>query len=200
LREALKGATELHQRSLVAGESAYAGADYDIAVACFLLGCVLHRGGAAGQALPLLQDAERRFDAVERQEPGCGAARMASVSMAEQGNCLQDLGRLDEAAKAYEENIRRSEGLEDARQVAVGTFELSSVRVRQRRYPDALVAYEEARKIFENLGEPATVSIAWHQIGMVHEKAGQPEAASGPIASRWPSRCGWEISRVRHPL
>jgi tetratricopeptide (TPR) repeat protein len=120
LREALEGATELHQRSLAAGESAYAIADYDIAMACSLLGRVLRIGGAAGQALPLLQDAERRFDAVERQKPGCGAARMASVSLTEQGDCLRNLGRLDEAAKAYEEKIRRAEKLEDARQVAVG--------------------------------------------------------------------------------
>jgi tetratricopeptide (TPR) repeat protein len=47
----------------------------------------------------------------------------------------------------------------------------------QRRYPEALAAYEKARKIFENLGEPATVFTAWHQIGMVHGEAGQPEAA-----------------------
>jgi tetratricopeptide (TPR) repeat protein len=37
--------------------------------------------------------------------------------------------------------------------------------------------YEEAREIFENLGEPATVSTAWHQIGMVYQGADQPQAA-----------------------
>ncbi|MFM9102304.1 MAG: tetratricopeptide repeat protein, partial [Cyanobium sp.] len=47
----------------------------------------------------------------------------------------------------------------------------------QERYSDALKAYQEAREIFSRLNEPGTVAIAWHQIGMVHQKAGQPEAA-----------------------
>jgi tetratricopeptide (TPR) repeat protein len=177
LTEALDGASGLHQRSLAAGESAYTGADYDIAMACILLGRVLHSSGATGQALPLLQDAERRFDAVERQKPGCGAARMASVSLTEQGDCLQHLGRLDEAVEAYEETIRLDEARNAFRDVAIGKVQLGTVRNRQRRYPQALAAYEEARQIFENLGEPATVSAAWHQIGMVHQESGQPEAA-----------------------
>jgi tetratricopeptide (TPR) repeat protein len=177
LREALEGASGLHQRSVVVGESAYAEADYDIAMACWLLGRVLLFGGAAGQALPLLQDAQRRFEVVERRRPGCGAAGMASASLTEQGDCLRALGRLDKAAEAYEENIRRAEGLEDARQVAVGKIQLGTVRMYQRRYPEALAAYEDARQTFENLGEPATVAKAWHQIGIVHEEAGRPEPA-----------------------
>ena len=32
-------------------------------------------------------------------------------------------------------------------------------------------------EIFIRLNEPGTVAGAWHQIGMVHEEAGQPEAA-----------------------
>jgi tetratricopeptide (TPR) repeat protein len=177
LTEALDGASGLHQRSLAVGESAYAGADYDIAGACWLLGRVLQFGGAAGQALPLLEDAQRRFEAVARRDSDRGAAGMASVALIGQGDCLRDLGRLDEAAKAYEENNRRAEELGDARGIAVGKFQLSNVRVLQYRYPEALAAHEEARKIFQDLGEPASVAQAWHGIGWVHEEAGQPEAA-----------------------
>jgi tetratricopeptide (TPR) repeat protein len=177
LQDALEGARSLHERLVAAGESAYAEADYDIAMACILLGRVLRLGSAAGQALPLLQDAQRQFELVERRKAGRGAARMASVSLTEQGDCLRALGRLDEAADAYEEAIRLDEARNAFRDVAVGKGQLGTVRMLQRRYPEALAAHEEAREIFEDLGEPATVAAAWHQIGNVHEGAGQPEAA-----------------------
>ena len=37
---------------------------------------------------------------------------------------------------------------------------------------EALAAYAEARALFEAQNEPASVAIAWHQIGMVHQAAG----------------------------
>jgi Tfp pilus assembly protein PilF len=49
--------------------------------------------------------------------------------------------------------------------------------MRQGRYPEALQAYEVARESFTHLGEPGTVATLWHQIGIVHEQAGQPETA-----------------------
>jgi tetratricopeptide (TPR) repeat protein len=177
LREALEGASQLHQCSLAAGESAHAEADYDIAGSCWLLGRVLKTGGAAAQALLLLQDAERRFDAVERREPSYGAAGMTSASLTEQGDCLRALGRLDEAAEAYEDAIRRAEASKNARTVAVARGQLAEVRLLQHRYPEALAAYEEVRKTFEQLGEPATVASCWHQIGRVYQEAGEAEEA-----------------------
>lgn len=36
---------------------------------------------------------------------------------------------------------------------------------------------EEAREIFKNLSEAGSVAEAWHGIGVVHQYAGQPEAA-----------------------
>ncbi len=83
LSGALAGARDLHQRALVAGESAYGGADYDTAGACWLLGRVLSSVGAAGQALPLLQEAQRRFEAIDKARDNRAAKRMASVSLAE---------------------------------------------------------------------------------------------------------------------
>jgi tetratricopeptide (TPR) repeat protein len=158
----------------------------------------LKSGGAAGQALPFLEDAQRRFEAVEQRTPGRGAARMAAASLTEQGDCLQDLGRLDEAAETYEENNRRAEELEDARQAAVGKLQLGTVRMYQRRYPEALAAYEEARKIFENLGEPVTVSIAWHRIGIV-ASASRPAQGGRARLSRVAGHQGaaGDMSRVR---
>lgn len=177
LREALEGAQALLQRTQAAGGQAYPGADYDQAMAFWLLGRVLTRAGRSDQALPLLIDARQRFEAVAKERPGQGAERMASVCLAEQGDCLFSLGRLDEAAAAYEENIQRAEQLEDSRQVAVGKGQLGTVRLQQRRYPEALAAYAEARQRFTALDEPGTVAVSWHQTGMVHQASGQPQAA-----------------------
>ena len=177
LREALEGAQQLLRRARAAGGQAYQGADYDLAVACFLLARVLKTAGGSEQALPLLDEARQRCEAVARDRSIGAAELLASICIAESADCLSDLGRLDEAAAAYEENIRRAEQLDDARQVAVGKGQLGTVRMQQRRYSEALAAYAEARERFTQLDEPGTVAVIWHQTGMVYQKAGQPEAA-----------------------
>jgi tetratricopeptide (TPR) repeat protein len=115
-------------------------------------------------------EAERLFDAA-------GSERMAAVTLAEQADCLRDLGRLDEAAKTYEEGIRRAEKLEDYRQVAVGKGQLATVRMEQQQYAKAIAEYKDALAIFETQSEPKSVATAWHQIGMAHQQAGDYEAA-----------------------
>lgn len=102
---------------------------------------------------------------------------MAAVCFGRKGGCFLALGRLDEAAAAYEERIRRGESVGDDRGVAVGKGQLGTVRMRQLRYPEALVAHAEALERFTQLDEPCNVAVSWHQIGMVYEEAGQPEAA-----------------------
>jgi tetratricopeptide (TPR) repeat protein len=177
LRKALAGAEQLLQHAQTAGEQAYAGADYDLAMAFMLLGRVLKEAGCAQQALPLLQVAGRRMDAIANQRSSKGAEVMASVCLTEQGDCLFDLGRYGDAEAAYEERIRQGEQQEDQRGVAVGKGNLGSVRLVQGRYNDSLKAYKEASEIFSRLNEPGSVATVWHQIGMAHQKAGQPEAA-----------------------
>ncbi len=177
LREAFEGAQALLQRARAAGGQAYAGADYDLALACFLLARVLKTAGGSEPALPLLIDARQRFEAIAQERHGRGAEGMASACITEQGDCLRDLGRLDEAAAAYEEAIRRDEQRGDARSVAVGKGQLGTVRKDQRRYPEALAAYTQARERFTALDEPGTVAVVWHQTGMVYQEAGQPDAA-----------------------
>jgi tetratricopeptide (TPR) repeat protein len=59
----------------------------------------------------------------------------------------------------------------------VANGQLGTVRLYQKRYKEALESHEEARDAFEALGEPRLVAAAWHQIGMVHEEAGQLEPA-----------------------
>jgi tetratricopeptide (TPR) repeat protein len=177
LREALAGAQQLLQQAQAAGEAAYADADYDLAMAYFSLGRVLIRGGGAQQALPLLQEAGRRFEAFAKKRPGVGAEGMASACLTDQGECLSVLGRSDDATAAFEEAIRRAEQRGDLRDVAVGKGNLGTVRLHQQRYAEALEAYQQARDTFSRLSEPGSVAIVWHQIGRVYQEAGQPEAA-----------------------
>ena len=177
LRAALEGAQELLQRARAASEQTYPNADYDLAGACFLLARALKRAGGPEQALPLLDEARRRFEAIETRASGRSAARMASACITEQGDCLLLLGRLDEAAAAYEEAIRRDEQHSAERDVAVGKGQLGTVRKNQGRHSEALAAYAEARERFTRLDEPGSVAVSWHQIGMVYEDARQPEAA-----------------------
>ncbi len=177
LREAFDGAQQLLQRARAAGGQAYPAADYDLAMACSLLARVLKTAGGAEQALALLDEARRRFEAVARERASKAAEGMASVCLTDQGDCLRDLGRLDEAAAAYEESIRRAEQLKDARQVAVGKMQLGTVRLLQCRYKDALDAHAQARERFTQLDEPGSVAMSWHQTGMVYQVMGRPEAA-----------------------
>jgi tetratricopeptide (TPR) repeat protein len=177
LREAFAGAQQLLQQTQAAGEAAYAGADYDLAAALFLLGRVLETGGGAQQALPLLQEASMRFEAIANANDNKAAAGMASTCLTEQGDCLRDLGRYDAAAAAYEESIRRGEQQGDLRGVAVRKGQLGTVRLKQQRYAEAMEAYQEARDTFSRLNEPGSVASVWHLIGVVHQKMGQPEKA-----------------------
>ncbi|WP_020505006.1 tetratricopeptide repeat protein [Lamprocystis purpurea] len=177
LREAFAGAEALLRHARAADESAYPGADYDLAGACWLLARVLKTAGGSERALPLLDEARQRFETVERDKPGCGAERMTSVCLGERGGCLRDLGRLDASAAAYAEAIALDERRGDARQAAVGKSQLGTVRLQQRRYPEALAAYAEARERFARLDEPGTVAGIWHQTGMAYQDSGNPEAA-----------------------
>ena len=61
-----------------AGEQAYPSADYDLAVAFFQLARVSEAAGGSEQSLPRLDEARKRFEAIERDRPGRGAERMAS--------------------------------------------------------------------------------------------------------------------------
>jgi tetratricopeptide (TPR) repeat protein len=167
LQAAFQAAQTLLQQCQQAGEQAYVGADYDLAMAINKLGQILKTGGAASQALPYLQETQLRFEAL-----GERGANMASVALAEQGNCLLALGQLEAAAAAYEDAIAQSEKLENTRQIAAVKGQLATVRKNQKRYADALQGYSEALALFQQLDEPGSVAAIWHQIGMTNKNAG----------------------------
>jgi tetratricopeptide (TPR) repeat protein len=174
LREAFVSAEELLRRARQAGETAYPNADYDLAGACYLLARVLKECGRSEQALPLLDEAQKRSESIERDR---GAEGIISCCFTERGNCFFDLGRLDEAASAYEAAIRRDKQRGAERNVAVANAQLGAVRLEQRRHKEALEIYEEARERFTRLDEPGSVALIWHLTGNVYEDAGQMEAA-----------------------
>jgi len=175
LQPAYEKATALLERAKAAGSDGYAGADYDLAMAHWLLGRVLKTGGQAGPALGYLEEAQQLFGTLGEQ-----GEHMAAAVLTEQADCLTALGQLDAAVEKYEECIRRGEKLEDFRGVAVGKGQLATMLQMQGKYDAAIAGYEEALAIFESQNEPASVATAWHQMGMVYQKAGafdQAEAA-----------------------
>jgi tetratricopeptide (TPR) repeat protein len=177
LEEALTGAEGLLEQAQAAGENAYPGADYDLAMALKVLGQVLGTASSAQQALPLLQEAGRRFDAIAIQRSNTFADVMVSNCLITQGDCLRDLGRYDAAAAAYEESIRRGAQVGALRYVAVGKGQLGTVRLEQQRYSEALEAFQEALDTFSHLNEPASVAIVLFKIGTLFLKAGKPDEA-----------------------
>ncbi|MBT9311334.1 CHAT domain-containing protein [Leptothoe kymatousa] len=172
LQAAYEKAQRLLETSQNVGPNAYVGADYDLAMAHWLLGRVLKTGGQAAPALDLLRKAQQLCEALEER-----GERMASAALTEQADCLQALGRLEDAAAAYGEAIKRDEKRESFRDVAVGKGQLATVRMYQEKYGDALSLHQEARTLFEQQNEPKMVATAWHQIGMVHKRAGQYDQA-----------------------
>jgi tetratricopeptide (TPR) repeat protein len=88
-----------------------------------------------------------------------------------------NLGRLDEAADKYQEAIEKDEEAKRFRDVAVGKVQLATVRLLQKNYAEAISAYRAALMVFETYNEPKSIAKIWHQIGIVHQAAGDYEAA-----------------------
>ena len=171
--EAVQAADAHLTRARAVSPDTFAEAAYDPALASFLLGRMLRKNGNPSTALAHLDNARRGFEALDGED----AARMDALCITECANCLLALGRLDEAADAYQTAIDLDEARGDRRSAAVGKGQLGTVRMHQGRYSDALAAQHKAQATFQSLDEPGAVATAWHQIGMVHRKAGQHDPA-----------------------
>jgi tetratricopeptide (TPR) repeat protein len=178
-REAVAAAQSLSARAEAAGDDAYEGADYDRAMTQATLARALQMDGQPQAALEPLSTARTRFESLaetmENEDHRRTSARMASVCLTEEADCLRALGQLDPAAAKYEDAINRSEKLGNLRHVAVGKGQLGTVRMWQERYDEALSLYHECRVLKEALGESAANE--WHNIGVSHEQAGNLEEA-----------------------
>ena len=154
---AYQQAVALLELVLQAGAAAYQSAAYDILRAYFYIGRILKRRGLAETALESLQQARQGFQ-VLADNGDQDAARMASIALAEQGDCLTDIGRLDEAVEVYQQAIKLAENQSDKRQVAFGKGQLATVRRLQKDYEAAFAAYAEARDIFSQLNDPQALA------------------------------------------
>ena len=168
LQQAQTLAEKLLQQCQQAGAEAYTRADYDLAMANYLLGQILRTGGAATEAFAYLQQAQQRFEVLGEQ-----GATMASVSLTEQGGCLLDLGQLEQAATTYQEVIKRAEKQDAIRSIAIGKTQLALVRLEQNDYPAAQQGHHEALKLFQQLNDLPKVAAAWHGIGNVYSQKKQ---------------------------
>ena len=175
LQVAVRTSAALLQRAEQAGD-AYDEARYDRAMAHWLVGRSLQHAGHADDALAALQESENRFFALA-DEGIEGAERMASVTLAEQGESLRHLGRLEEAASTLRRAIAMDEARGDDRQLANVRVSLGVVRTRQGRLSDALETFQRARTLFEEMDAPSSVANTWHQIGTVLVQAGQAQQA-----------------------
>ncbi len=174
--EAVAAIQAVVQKAVAAGEDAYEEAGFDLADAYYSLARALRLGGDSRAALAPLDEAGKRF----RSSGAAGhqdAARMSSVCLSDKGQCLMALGRLDKAAQAYEAAVKLDEKRDDSRAVGVDKGRLGTARMYQKRYNEALTLHHEARQIAETLQDPGSTATSWHQIGRVHEEAGDYNAS-----------------------
>lgn len=147
----------------------------DGAQALFTLGRVLRNAGNPRTALAPLATARERFESLAgtMTDPGHRktSAQMAAVCLADEGECLLDLGDVKAAAEKIEETIRQAGKLNDRRSVAAARFKLGTVRLQQGRFGDGLKAYVEAHETFKALNEHQSVATAWRQIGRIYTEA-----------------------------
>jgi len=177
LEEAVCGARQLLNRVRRAGEDAYAGADFDLAMACHRLASLLHRAGGVEEAFPLLEEAFDRFQSIELERPGGGSARMVAVTKAARAECLVEMGQFDQAAAAYEDAKESFEKNGATRDVIVAQVQLGSLHLRRRHYPAALAAFVDGLKKCELLADLGLLLTLWHQMGVACYESGRSAAA-----------------------
>jgi tetratricopeptide (TPR) repeat protein len=170
IQAAYTQAEALLNQTLQAGEGAA------IAKARFMLGSVLRCGESYEAALESLQQARLDFEALAAAG-NQDAARMLSVTLIAQGDCLTAIGQLEVAVELYAHAIALAEQLQDLRQVAVGKEQLATVYFFQQNYPAALTAYQQAKDLFSQLNEPQSIAVSWHQIGVVYTRMQDYEQA-----------------------
>ena len=159
--------------------AAYPGADYDLAMACFLLARVLKTAGGAEPALPLLDEAQAglRGHRAGRAGPRRRSGWRPSASPNGATVCATWAGSTSRR-RPMRRASRRDEQRGDERDVAVGKGQprhgpTATSAATRRHWPPM----REARERFARLGEPGSVAVVWHQTGMAYQESGNPEAA-----------------------
>jgi tetratricopeptide (TPR) repeat protein len=171
--EALTAVESLVQRTEAAGPEAYAHANYDRAAARQMLGRVLTHAGRFEAARTEIEVARQGFLACT-DEP---AARMASVCLAESGDCHRALGKLDDAMHCYGQALDEFRRLEDRRSEAAIYCNIATLRSATGQCKEALQDLEAALQIFADIGDPTGKAAALFYQGEVFWKMGDLAAA-----------------------
>jgi tetratricopeptide (TPR) repeat protein len=167
--DAQTAAEQFVRQALSAGGKAYDGADYDIAMAHFLLGRVLEISGKAEAALEQLAEAQRRFLVIANSRD-TDAEQMTLCVYAEIADCLMDLWRWDEAMAIYQECVGHYLSHGNLRGAAVCKGKIGKAYFYQGHFADALTINQEMLSIFTDLQEPGSMAIAWEEIGKVYKE------------------------------
>ena len=155
-----------------AGNSAYDGADYDLAYIYWLFGRVLKINRKTAEALVYLQQAQQHFEAL-----GEKGERMATASLTEQGECLHDLGQLEQAVQLFQRGIKQSKKRGAVRDIAICKLQLAKTKKSQEKYQDALQCYQQALQLFQQLNDNATIARINKDIGTLYQRQSQFQQA-----------------------
>ena len=177
---AYDAASQLMTRLIDAGEGAYEGIDYDIAITQLYMGRILRMMGKTEAAIEQLIGAQHRFQLISSEgsaEDKWAAQKMLDVVPSEIVMCLSETGQISKAVSLFEEEIKKAEKAGDKRGVATLKNNLGSVYWQQNEYAKALEVISESNRIFVELREPGGVAITLHQLGITYRYARNYEQA-----------------------
>lgn len=154
----------------------------------WLARCVL-REGRPHQAIGILRQTGAE---AAKLDQSVFLKRARSHILTELAEALIATGQYEDAKAAISDSKLIAEELGDHRQVAVAASQLGQLALSQGWLRNAAEHYIEAHEAFKALGEPAMEAVAWHQLGMVYQRAMQYKQAENAYreAARIKERLG----------
>lgn len=144
---------------------------YEQAVTLGHLGRCFSAGGRPDLAEQCQRDAIAVCDKLKQSR---SVKRERGTELTDLANALAEQGKYVEARKAYEDSlaVKREIG-GDQRGEGVVLIQLGTLAMREGDLPAAAERYRTALALFQRLREPAIEAVAWHQLGIVFQKARQ---------------------------
>ncbi|WYD79371.1 MAG: tetratricopeptide repeat protein [Candidatus Electrothrix gigas] len=103
--------------------------------------------------------------------------RQTGAAWTDLADALCQQRQYDEAEAACQAGLVIIKELGDMRSAAVITGQLGTFAWRQGELAEAAKQYQEALALWQSMNEPVNEAIAWHNLGLVYQEAGQREAA-----------------------
>ncbi|CAK8716275.1 MAG: Tetratricopeptide repeat-containing protein [Candidatus Electronema aureum] len=141
----------------------------------------LHRLGRCCNEQGQPAEAERLYRQelaeLARLEQSKLVLRQTSVTQTDLADVLRHQGRYTEAKAAYQAALKIDEELGDKRGMAVNNGQLGTLALEQDELAEAVKRWLEALALWQSLNEPASEAVAWHQLGLIYQKAKSWEEA-----------------------